>query len=161
MDANVKHSASLALDRDYMSESFDQYRQFGSRWRFIEWIIGAAFILVGIALFVYTDWATATPIVLIGIGVIEIFSSRIKKFFWLRKHAKSKASVVLLEMTFDDGGFESRTDASSSRLGWEAVEKCVRTPKGILLWPQKEIYIWIPQSVFGSEAIDFIEARVS
>ena len=154
-----KYTASLALDRAYMSESFDQFRRFGSRWRVIEWIIGAALILVGIALFQYTDWATATPVVLVGIGVVEIFSSRIKKFFWLRKHAKSKASGVNLEMIFDEGGFESKTDASAARLEWSAVEKTVRTPSGILIWPQKEIYIWIPESVFGTDAINFIESR--
>ena len=160
-ELSEKHTASFALDREYMSEGFDQFRRFGSRWRVAEWVIGVAFILAGFALFNYTDWAIATPVALVVIGIVEILSSRIKKFFWLRKHAKSKASGVKIEMTFDEEGIESKTDASVSRLDWSAVEKCVRTPRGILLWPQEEIYVWIPESVFGIDAINFVESRVS
>lgn len=52
--------------------------------------LGSVFILGGLALLIYADWATVLPVVLVVIGTIEIFSGRIKKFYWLRKHGKGK-----------------------------------------------------------------------
>jgi uncharacterized membrane protein len=155
----VNYTATMTLDKDFMSESFDQARRYGSRWRLNELAIGAIFIVAGIVLLAYAEWATVLPVVLIVIGIFEIFSSRIKKFFWLRKHGKSKAANAKIEMSFDDTGFETKSSFSSARMAWEGVEKCVRTPKGILLWPQKGVYFYIPEESVGADAITFIESK--
>ena len=157
----MSYTASFTLDNDFMSESFDQGRRYGSRWQLIEMIIGSVFVVGGLALFVYADWATVLPLVLIAIGVFEIFSSRIKKFFWLRKHGKGKAANAKVEMLFDDEGFETKSIFSNARMKWEGVEKCVRTPKGILLWPQKGVYFYIPEESAGAETISFIESKAT
>ncbi len=143
-----------------MSESFDQARRYGSRWHLIELVIGGVFIVGGLGLFAYADWATALPLVLVAIGVFEIFSSRIKKFFWLRKHGKGKAENAKIVMLFDDEGFETTSSFSSARMTWDGVEKWVRTPKGVLLWPQKGMYFYIPEKSAGADAISFIESKV-
>jgi len=150
----------MTLDRKFMSESFDQARRHGSRWHLIELAIGVVFIVGGLGLFVYADWATALPLALVAIGVFEILSSRIKKFFWLRKHGKGKAADQKIEMLFDDEGFETKSNFSSARMAWDGVEKCVRTPKGILIWPQKGVYFYIPEESAGADAIAFIESKV-
>ncbi|MEM7222235.1 MAG: YcxB family protein [Pseudomonadota bacterium] len=143
-----------------MSESFDQARRYGSRWHLVELVIGVVFIVGGLVLFAYADWASALPLALVAIGVFEIFSSRIKKFFWLRKHGRSKAANQKIEMSFDDEGFETKSSYSHARMTWNGVEKCVRTPKGILLWPQKGVYIYISEEAAGADAIAFIESKV-
>jgi hypothetical protein len=45
-------------------------------------------------------------------------------------------------------------------MAWDGVEKCVRTPKGILIWPQKGMYFYIPEESAGADAIAFIESKV-
>ncbi len=155
----MTYTATYTLDSDFMSESFDQARRYGSRWHVIELAIGGIFIIGGLALFAYADWTTVLPLVLIGIGVIEILSSRIKKFFWLRKHSKGKAANTRIEMIFDDQGYESKSSFSSGRMDWDGVEKCVRTPKGILLWPRKGVCFYIPEEAAGAETISFIQSK--
>ena len=154
-------TTTVTLDKEYLSECYDQLLRYGSRWRVIELGVGIIFLLGGVALFVYTNWATPLPLVFIGIGLFEIFSNRIKTFFWLRRHARSKSANAQVEMLFDDEGFESRTRFASGRVAWDAMEKCVRTPKGILLWPYSASYYYIPELLVGSEALDFIESTVS
>jgi len=156
----MSYTASFTLNRDFMSESFDQARRYGSRWYLIELAIGSAFIVGGLLLFAYADWATVLPLVLVGIGVFEMFSSRIKKFFWLKKHGKGKAANSKVEMVFDDDGFKTKSDLSSAGMSWEGVEKCVRTPKGILLWPQKGMYFYIPEEAAGRDTLSFIQSKV-
>lgn len=156
----MNYIATMTLDTDFMSESFDQARRYGSRWHLIELVIGGTFIVGGLFLFAYADWATALPLALVAIGVFEISSHRIKKFFWLRKHGKSKAANQKIEMSFDDEGFETKSSFSTARMAWDGVEKCVRTPKGILIWPQKGIYFYIPQVSAGVDALAFIESKV-
>ncbi len=143
-----------------MSESFDQARRYGSRWHLIELAIGVVFVVGGLGLFAYADWATALPLALVAIGVFEIFSSRIRKFFWLRKHGKGKAANQKIEMLFDDEGFETKSNFSTARMAWDGVEKYVRTPKGILIWPQKGMYFYIPEKSAGADAIAFIESKL-
>ena len=155
----MNYTATMTLDEDYMSESFDQARRYGSRWRQVELAIGIVFIVSGLALFSYTDWATALPGALVAIGVFELLSGRIKKFLWLRKHSKGKAANQKVRMSFDDEGFETESKFSSARMTWDGVEKCVRTPIGILIWPQKGMYFYVPEESIGADAIAFIESK--
>jgi hypothetical protein len=73
-----------------MSESYDQARRYGSKWLIIERVIGFGFILLGTGLYIYANGKTVLPFALIAIGVFELFSNQIKKYFWLRRHLKSK-----------------------------------------------------------------------
>ena len=144
-----------------MSESYDQARRYGSMWLLIERVIGIAFIFLGIGLYISADGKTVLPIVLIAIGVFELFSNYIKKYFWLRRHAKSKLmnAEVILEVT--ETGIDSTGPFSNGHFEWDGIEKAIRTPKGILLWPQKGMYWYLPESIAGSQTIDFIQSKVA
>lgn len=150
---------AFRLDRTYMSESYDQARLYGSKWLLAEKAIGAILIVVGIALFVYSRGETALPAVLIAIGAFELLSNRIKKHFWLRRHLRSKLNDADVQITLSDSGIASKSPYSTSEMKWSGVEKVVRTPKGILIWPQKGVYWYLPASTAGTEAIAFIETK--
>ena len=144
-----------------MSESYDQARRYGSMWLLVERVIGIAFIFLGIGLYIYADGKTVLPIALIAIGVFELFSNYIKKYFWLRRHAKSKLmnAEVILDVT--ETGIDSTGPFSNGHFKWDGIEKAIRTPKGILLWPQKGMYWYLPESIAGSQTIDFIQSKVA
>ena len=150
---------AFRLDRAYMSESYDQGRLYGSKWLFGEKVIGVVLITLGFALIVYSAGETVLPLVLIAIGVFELFSNRIKKYFWLRRHLKSKLNDAEVQITLNDSGMVSKSPYSTSEMKWSGVEKIVPTPKGILIWPQKGMYWYLPRSAAGAEAITFIEKK--
>lgn len=151
----------LKLTREYMSESYDQARRYGSKWFLVERIVGLGFILLGLALYLYANGETVLPVALIAIGVIEIFSNQIKKFFWLRRHSKSKLMNAEVELDVTDAGIDSKGPFSKGHLEWSGIEKVVRTPKGILVWPQKGLYWYLPESVAGEKIIGFIQSKIS
>ena len=149
------------LSHDYMSESYDQARLYGSKWLLIERVIGVSFIFLGMGLYIYANGKTATPIALIAIGVFELLSNRIKKYFWLRRHSKSKLMNAEIELEVTEAGIDSSGPFSSGHFEWEGLEKAIRTPKGILVWPQKGTYWYLPESIAGKQTIDFIQAKAT
>jgi hypothetical protein len=43
---------------------------------------------------------------------------------------------------------------------WNGIERIQRTPKGLLIWPQKGMYIYLPKSAAEENVIDFVASRV-
>lgn len=158
---NVKHSAQLRLDRSYMSESYDQARRYGSKWLLIERTIGSVFVIAGLAFFYYFRGEIVFPLAIVAIGVMEFFSGDIKKLIWLRRHSKSKLSNAEVAVLIDENGIESTGPFSKARMSWTGIERIVRTPKGILVWPQKGMYTYFPETALGRECIDFITSHVA
>ncbi len=157
----MKRQSTFVLSQDYLSESYDQARRYGSKWLLVEAIVGTLLLLLGLVAFVFLPDEMVLPLVLTSIGVVELLSNQIKKFFWLRRHRKSKLSNVEVEVIVDDDGLESKSPYSTSRMTWAGIEKAVRTPKGILVWPQKGMYIYFSEHLVGKETVDFIQSKVA
>ncbi|BAU49492.1 hypothetical protein SVA_2944 [Sulfurifustis variabilis] len=156
----MTHTAKYHLDRSYLSESFDQAVRYGSKWKRVELAIGTAFIVGGLALWVYSGGELFLPWMLVLLGVIEVFSSRIKKFFWLRKQLGSKHAGSEVTLTFDDDGVRTAGRFGNSVIAWAGIERLVETPKGLLIWPQKGIYYYLPKSILDDGAVSFIRQKV-
>lgn len=151
----------LCLSREYMSESYDQARRYATKWPLIERAIATVFIASGVGLYLLAGGKTSIPAVLVLLGFFELSSDRIKKHFWLRRHASSKLSDAEVEIEVTDSGIRTAGPHSNGHFAWSGIEKVVRTPKGILVWPQKGMYWYLPERVAGKTTIDFIQARTA
>jgi hypothetical protein len=151
----------LTLDNVYMSESYDQFRNYGSKRLLIERLIGILFIMAGIGFLTYTTGKTFLPALLILFGIFELCSNAITKYFWLRRHKKSKLFNAEVEINISESGIESISPFSNGSFSWSGIEKIVRTPEGILVWPQKGMYWYFPEKIFGKETIHLIESKIS
>ncbi len=129
----METSCTLKLNRSYMSEGYDEAHRYGSKWFIAEKIIGALLIVLGLALFYYANGKTVLPLAFVFLGTLELASSKIKKFFWLRRHKKSKLSDAEVKMSFSESGIESSSPFSTSSQTWPGIEKCIRTPNGVLV----------------------------
>ena len=112
-------------------------------------------------LYIYASGETLLPIVLIVIGVFELFSNQIKKYFWLRRHINSKLMDAEVKLTVTEEGIDSKGPFSNGHFDWGGIEKAIRTPKGILVWPQKGMYWYLPENVAGKDTIDFIQSKIA
>ena len=157
----MEHAMKFNLSRDYMSEGYDQYRRFGTKWLVLERIIGLSFIILGISFYYYLNGTKVFPLVLVVIGIFELLSNYIKKYFWLRRHCKSKLMNADVELKITDTGIESRGPYSEGHFKWEGIEKVKLTNKGILVWPQKGMYWYLPENIAGKETIEFIQSKIA
>ena len=151
----------LRLDREYMSESYDQFRKYGSRWLLAERLLGVVFILSGTFFYLTLEGGRFAPVLLIFLGFFELASNSVKKYFWLRRHEKSKLMNAEIEMEISGSGIDSSGPFSSGHFNWDGLEKAVRTPDGVLLWPQKGVYWYLPERIAGSEMIALILSKVA
>ena len=157
----MRYSTKFTLSRDYFSASYDQASRYGSKWLMVERLVGTSFILLGIGFIAYSRGETLLPLALVAIGVVELLSNMIKKYFWLRRQSKSKVSGAEVELVVDDEGIESLGPFSTGRMRWSGIEKVVRTPHGILVWPQTGMYMYLPEAAVGRETIEFIASKVA
>lgn len=151
----------FSLNHEYMSESYDQFRKYGSKSLLIERFLGIIFIIFGISFIIYSNETTVLSSILIIIGVFELANNYITKYFWLRRHKKSKLWNADVEILVTQEGIQSTGPFSHGEFNWDGIEKVVRTPKGILVWPQKGIYWYLPERIYGKETIELIESKIT
>jgi hypothetical protein len=154
----MKHTVLVRLDRAYMSESYDLNRRYGNRWLLIERGVGVLAILYG--LFLLSEGDEFLWVIFVALGTFELCSNYLRKYVWLRRHFKSKLADAQVELTIDDEGIHSHGPFSSGSMRWNGIERILRTPKGLLIWPQKGMYIYLPKSAAEENVIDFVASRV-
>jgi len=151
----------LTLTREYYSECYDQIRKYGAKSLLFERVSAVVLIIFGIGLYIYLNVEPDLSVILICLGVFELFSNSIKKQFWLRRQTKGKLMNAEIELLVSESGIDSTGPFSNGHFDWIGIEKIVRTPKGILVWPQKGTFWYVPESVAGTETIEFIQSKAS
>lgn len=53
---------------------------------------------------------------------------------------------------FSENGFSVKLKTSDSRADWTSLQDTYSTPDGCLLYPQRNIFFWLPKTAFTSEA---------
>jgi hypothetical protein len=154
----MKHTVLVRLDRAYLSEGYDLSRRYGSKWLLIERVVGVLAILFGV--FLLSEGDDFLWVIFVTLGTFELCSNYLKKYIWLRRHFKSKLADAQVELTIDDDGIHSRGPFSTGSMRWNGIERILRTPKGLLIWPQKGMYIYLPKAAAEEEVIDFVASRV-
>lgn len=155
----MEHTINLTLDKEYFSEAFSQSIRYANKWRKAERIIGALFIILGAGLLVWSEGKMASPIALVIIGLFELFSPYIKKKWWVGRQMKSKVANANVEIVLSDSGIDSTGPYSKGMIAWEGVERIFETPKGVFLWPQKGMHIYLPKSVVGNDVVQYVLSK--
>ena len=146
------------MDDEFQKEFFQQtYRHAYLRTKIM---FGAAIVflvlgIVGLALHI----GIAAPIVLIALGVYELFGVPIKRHFWLKKYFNDNNSGKEVSYTFTGSDFKAESSVGKSEIKWEGIIKAKETDKGFLLWLQKELHMYLPKSVLPEEAINLIRKK--
>ena len=122
----------------------------------IERIIGIAALFGGIYLWVTDFYFDLLVWILFAIALVDLLGYWVRKFFWMRKCADGRSLNSTVEFELSESGISSTSKFSTGHLSWDGVEKVRRTDKGLIVWPQKGVYMYFPEAMVGSEPIDFI-----
>jgi hypothetical protein len=103
------------------------------------------------------DRFLATSIALVAAGIYW-FAVRPFERRWMirRQFAKRPDKNIELEWHVTSDQIQTRNCLGHSEFSWQAITKLVQAPTGIMLYPNDQIFHWLPRHGFASDA-DFKE----
>lgn len=147
-EIEVSYQLTPEVMKDGVSEGYD------IRLKYRRWIIfyaGIILIFLGSVLFLTKNSGLSLffNVFFITMGVFYVFN----KFIYVRRSVKrifaGKDKVINVVFIAREGGYEMRTDNDEVKSKWRSIVKYSCVDKGILLYPQKQLFYYIP--IEGSE----------
>lgn len=138
--------------REYFAEAFAEAIRF-TRWR--RWTpVGVVVLLVFGAFFL--AWAPPQywyfGAFFLGAAVYEAFKIWYTRRVWLRDRMAGPAAGQTATLVFSDDGIQSNGPHSEGTLTWQGIHEARVSDRGLNLQLEKGIGIYLPRSLFGSEA---------
>lgn len=156
----MEYQFNIELNKQYYSECYDERNKYGNKWKNINYYFAFIFIVVGSSILIYSNKFAVTPIALIIFGFFELFSPYIKRSIWLRRQMSNKTANTEVEITITEKELLTKGKYSEGNMAWEGMDKILDTPKGIVIWPQKGIVIYIPKTKLNVEAITYVLSKI-
>ena len=101
----------------------------------------------------HSESSSWLPISLLVYLVVLFFLRRLMVSWRLRRsYAKSPARDSEVEWQITEDTLRTAYVHGSSEQAWSAFYKAVLTPKGLLLYPQPQVYQWLPRHAFHGES---------
>lgn len=93
-------------------------------------------------------------ILAIVVGIYLVFRTPILNFRGMRILRRHPQLNQLIQWTFTEEGFNVQSDGSTLSTRWDQLYETVSTREGHLLYPQKGLFYWIPNSAFSTPSDD-------
>lgn len=123
--------------------------------QYLWYVAGALIIFLGLLL--ATSENRVFAIYLLVVGIYCISRKKILEYRF-RKNMKSAPAIDKeIEWKINTDGFSQNSELGSTELAWCSVYQSYTTKNGFLLYPQKNIYFWLPRTGFKSDK-DYEEA---
>lgn len=136
-----------------MVTGYKYHRKSANVYRILEIVyivIGISNIIFGLyGVFVNSDSGSWTSIIF---GIFFLFINRINLFFFARNFKKLNYENKQVEWEISKDQIVHRMiNLSESRFQWALIQGVSDTPEGFLLYPQKNMFYWLPKSEFKNE----------
>ncbi len=112
-------------------------------------LMGAALVVGGVVVVVST-WDLASAAVgggMIGLGVTTGLRRTISVRKTVKAAFKGRPEGRTIECVAEEGGLQLREDGAESKCTWDSFVDCRVCEDGILLYPQRNLFFWLPASV--------------
>jgi hypothetical protein len=152
MTSSIK--AQYKWSADELSEALRMHLRYNSAsWpiKFIRWL--GAFMVFGcffVILWGKQPILSSMPLAILG-GFFLSFNHFIRWQF--RRNFRSNPNKdVLITWVLTEEKLYSEGEGFDFNLAWRKVFQVIDSPKGFLIYPQKNLYYWIPTSGFANQA---------
>lgn len=152
--------ATVILDKQYYSECYSDWLRNVSKWRRYQIFIGLILVVIATILFGLTAIHRFIPVILAGIGIIEISSYLLNRHKWMSERLGDKRVGHTVILEFSEDRIIHSGPFSRGEFFWDGIESITPTSSGIFIRPQKGISIYIPdQSWDRCDAKQFVIDR--
>lgn len=113
-------------------------------------VIGIVNIILGLyGVFIRSNSSSWSSV---AFGSIFLFANKISLFFYTQNFKKLNYELKQVEWEINKDKIIYRMiNLSESTFNWELIQGVSDTPAGFLLYPQKNLFYWIPKNAFNNE----------
>ena len=115
------------------------------------YIVAVLCVVAGIVAYCRSDFS-AGVIVCPLFGLLWLFRVKMLRWFVRWRFARRPDRDMVIEWGIAPDKLMVRSPVGHSEISWKAFVKVVRTPSGIMLYPLKQIYHYLPRRGFASDA---------
>ena len=120
------------LNREHYGECFDQSSLLkGPQKPRLAFIAGS--ILTGLFFLFFTNVQGLLAWFFFGIAVLEYFSFKYRRSWWLMRQMMSKNAGNKITLIFDELGIENKSVYINSQLAWQSIQSFQETETGFML----------------------------
>lgn len=123
-----------------------------SPWSYLFLLLGVAFIAVAITQYFLPAPSTFWKVYGLCFGGLFLARPFLRKRYFSSQLKKSPIHGKEITFTLQEKAITTQTDVSEGTIQWSAFYLTSTTPDGFLLYPQKNLFSWLPNESFGSES---------
>tara|TARA_R110001583_G_scaffold24340_1_gene88883 strand:- start:387 stop:890 length:504 start_codon:yes stop_codon:yes gene_type:complete len=148
------------LNREHYAECFDQSMLLKGpqkpRFAFI-----AGLIIAGLFFLFVTDVQGLLAWFFFGIAVLEYFSFKYKRPWWLMRQMMSKNAGNKITLIFDDQGIENKSVYINNQLAWQSIDSFYETDTGFMLNLHQGGQQYLSKSCLDEAIQSYIQQQLS
>ncbi|NKF49939.1 YcxB family protein [Shewanella sp. WXL01] len=159
--------ARYTLDKAYFAECFDQTASIPTGKKPFYKAIGfaiAGLLLITVFASLASDELVQNTYYLgyffIGLAVVEVFSIKFKRTWWLWRQMMSKAAGNPLTLTIDEQGIHSYSDFINHKLSWQQITSHTESEVGFTLQVDQQKQ-YLSKRELSEECIEFVREQLA
>jgi hypothetical protein len=139
-------TAKFRLSRAYYEQLRQDWIRYVSRWRRLTLPLGVLLILIGLWMFFTEGTPKILAFAFAVTGLVQIIQHLMHQRRWIQARLVEKSFDHEVEIHFTDSKITIHGPQSSGFCTWDAFQRCLKTPRGLFLWPRKGLNIYVPDS---------------
>jgi len=156
----VEHAAEIRLTKEYYAETYDQNVRYCHRWRKLEILVGVLLLVGGVALRVAVPSLRVISIFAAASGIYAFAKPILLRPWWLRQRLNSPASGGVVRLSAEEEGLRIEGPHSKGIVEWGGFARSQETPKGLFLWPEQGVVLYLPRAAVGGDLIGYVREKV-
>lgn len=151
----MRFQSEFKLNRAHLEECYDESLPFSKnltpRYKFMVVLITSALVI-----FFFTKEQDILGYFLLGLVLLEWFSFRYRRAWWLTRQVWSRNSGNTIHLTIDEQGIEIKSVYSNKLILWSEVVSIDETERGLRLTLNNGASNYISKSTIDEQASQFI-----
>ena len=138
-------SARFRLTRVHYEQVYADWMASVSRWRKHWLAISLLSSMTGVLLYL-AGYRGILPVVLLAVAAFEVCYQMFYRRRWIADRLSDKHAQQDVEIDFTDDAIVFRGPYGTGTYSWQGFDRVVLTQRGMFLWPQKGIHVYVPDS---------------
>ncbi|MEM5527483.1 YcxB family protein [Gammaproteobacteria bacterium AS21] len=156
MTADYSYTKTFTLSKEYLSECYDQ--SVAVEITILTYKRAIISLVFGICLLVFKLVSDYLAFLVISFGILEVFSTRYAKTWWLWRQMLGKSYKSTVTMLINDAGINISSMHVNETIEWQSVSAIDKTQLGFIVRHPKGSH-YLSNSFLDEATIDYMFSK--